>query len=127
MIFKKNTGRLSILAGLALLLNTPAWADGPPAPQSANNLFVTIMIILIVILALVIGMLAKILLGAATDLPGKSTQDRSIPAPAASIAAIAITAALFFPSFAQAQSEHLNPVAGTGPTIPSMLNGVSDT
>ncbi len=141
MLFRKNTGKFFFLLGFAQLLSTIARADGPTAQPSTNSPFVMFMIIIMVILALAIGLLANVLLGAAQISADKEKAESVDPAdpvsspsvsslpvsPVSVIAGIVLAGSLFFSSPASAQDPSGDHGPATAATVSSTVNGVSDT
>ena len=62
--YKKATRTISILSAI-LLISHSVKAENPPPPSSISNPFVITMLIIIGILALAIGILANVVMGAA--------------------------------------------------------------
>ena len=60
----KGSGKIPIILIGLLLMSSGAFAAGPPAPSSIDNTFVILSLVIIVILAMAIGLLANVLLGA---------------------------------------------------------------
>ncbi|MDR3716391.1 MAG: cbb3-type cytochrome c oxidase N-terminal domain-containing protein [Puia sp.] len=113
-------------------------------PSSINNPFVVIMIIIMVILALAIGLLANVLLGAAQMTADKDHSENRDPEtdktgtqaashtsiPVALIAGLLLGASLLpaIPAFAQDQAgQAASAPAAAAPTTASNVNGISDT
>jgi len=61
----KGAGKIPVILAGLLLMSSGAFAAGPPAPSSIDHPFVVMSIIIIIILAIAIGLLANVLLGAA--------------------------------------------------------------
>jgi cytochrome c oxidase cbb3-type subunit 3 len=61
----KSAGKIPVILTGLLLMGGGAFAEGPAAPSSIDHPFVVVSIIIIIILALAIGLLANVLLGAA--------------------------------------------------------------
>ena len=71
----KKMYRLILLNILATFLTVPAWADQPKPVSSMSNPFVVIMVVIIFILALIIGLLANLVLGAAFVVQAKEKEE----------------------------------------------------
>lgn len=61
----KGAGKAPVILLVLVLMSSGAYAAGPPEPSSIDSPFVVVSIIIIIILALAIGLLANVLLGAA--------------------------------------------------------------
>jgi len=61
----KGAGKAPVILLVLTLMSSGAYAAGPPEPSSMDSPFVIISIVVIVILAMAIGLLANVLLGAA--------------------------------------------------------------
>lgn len=69
----KGAGKIPVILVVLLLTGSGAFAAGPPVPSSMDNPCVIISIIVIFILAMAIGLLANVLLGAAQIPVSKQT------------------------------------------------------
>ena len=70
----KGAGKVPVILLVLVLMSSGAYAAGPPEPSSIDNPFVVVSIIIIIILAIAIGLLANVLLGAA-QIPVKKKDD----------------------------------------------------
>lgn len=61
----KGAGKIPVILIGLLFMSSGAFAAGPPAPSSIDNTFVILSLVIILILAMAIGLLANVLLGAA--------------------------------------------------------------
>jgi len=61
----KGAGKVPVILLVLVLMSSGAYAAGPPEPSSIDSPFVVVSIIIIIILAIAIGLLANVLLGAA--------------------------------------------------------------
>lgn len=112
-----------------LLIASSGWAAGPKPPSAMSNPFVVTMVIIMFMLALVIGLLANLVLGAAyvhEDNEKKEEKEKKIPA-AASTAAMLAGLLLLSPAlFAQDSntSAPVNVINGVSPVAFYMITGV---
>ncbi len=89
--YKKATRYLSLLS-MIMLISSFRKSGGPPAPSSISNPFVVIMVIIMAILALAIGMLANVVLGAAMVQTEKEKEaEKKLSKPLQAITAAVIT------------------------------------
>lgn len=74
-----------------ILLNTAlVWADGPKPESSISNPFVVLMVIIILFLALIIAILARLVTGAAAIKAEKEKQGKSLQAKATTIISVVL-------------------------------------
>lgn len=120
--YKKATRTISILSAI-LLISHSVKAESPPPPSSISNPFVITMLIIIGILALAIGILANVVMGAAfvqTE-KEKETGEKKVSTAVASTAAL-ILGLLFLsvPGFAQDKT-------AAAPAAAGLVDGISPT
>jgi cytochrome c oxidase cbb3-type subunit 3 len=121
--YKRTTRSVSVLSAI-LLISHSVKAEGPPPPSSISNPFVVTMLIIIVILALAIGILANVVMGAAfvqTE-KEKETGEKKVTTSVASTAAL--TLGLLFlslPGLAQDKA------AAAAPAVAGLVDGISPT
>ena len=75
---------------LILLGTASVWADGPKPESSMSNPFVVLMVIIILFLALIIAILARLVTGAAAIKAEKEKQGKSLQAKATTIISVVL-------------------------------------
>ena len=120
--FKKATRYFSLLS-MILLISHSVKAESPPPPSSISNPFVVIMLIIIGILALAIGILANVVMGAAMVQAEKEKEAAAKnKASSATTAAVLIGLLLLtVPGLAQEKA------AGTAAAAANLTDGISTT
>ena len=115
----KKMYRLILLNILATFLTVPAWADQPKPVSSMSNPFVVIMVVIIFILALIIGLLANLVLGAAFVVQAKEKEElkKSSSSSGKIVAMLIAWVILVSPAYAQE-----NTVVST-----NVISGITDS